>query len=150
MTKKPEKNELPAPLSDEEVKKESAAIDEMKTEITMDAVQVAKNLTEWLETTDPIIVDGKVRMWCRRPTMEQLEAMVPPELRQYKDKPTEVPKELEEKYKDDIYKKLAELIEIPKHTTEEWKKIANPWLIKAFQEHLFKAFEGLGVSLENF
>jgi len=137
-------------MTPERIGKHEARVKETKAKYSMDAAKVDRALTEYLQIKDPIVVDGKAIMWCKRPSMKQLKAMIPNEMHPYVDKPEDVPEELREKYEDHFYEQMADIIAIPKKTAKEWEAINNPWLTRLFWNHIAEIANLLEGRIEGF
>lgn len=137
-------------MSPEKIGKHEARVKQTKIKYSMDAAEVERALTEYLEIKDPIVVDGKAIAWVKRPSMKQLKAMIPKELRPYVDSPTEVPEELNKRYENFFYEKMAEIIAIPKRTASEWEALANPWFTRLFWNHIAEIANLLEGRVEGF
>lgn len=131
-------------MSGEKLRQHDRKVEETKHKYSMDAAEVDRALTEYCDIKDPIVVGGKAVMWCRRPTMKELKAMIPEEMRQYVDG-GEVPEEINEKYEKFYYEKMADLIVVPKRTAEEWAEKCTPWITRLFWGHI----SDIGKVLEN-
>lgn len=140
------------PLSKKEVKKRFKEMKRLKDEMTTDATILEQNLKKFNEITDPIVdpESGDALCWVRRPTAEELEALVPTELLEYRNSPDKVPKEIMKKHADFQFKMMAEMIDIPRKDAKWWKKNANQVFQMLFQMHLRGVMEDLGISAENF
>lgn len=122
-------------------KKEMLRQDMARAQFSGDMAEIEKNLTEYLQIEDPLIHNGKVVALVKRPSMNDMKKLVPPEMMKYANmKPEEIPedamKELNEKYEDFYYEKMAELIVKPKYTAAKWKEKANPWFMQLFWGHI--------------
>lgn len=137
-------------MTPEDIKGHEKKVQATKTKFSMDAAEVEKALTEYLELTDPIVFEGKAIMWCKRPSMKQLKAMIPKEMRPYIANPEKVPDKLNKKYEDFFYEKMAELIAVPTKSVAEWQNIANPWLVRLFWNHIADIAELLEGRVEGF
>ena len=136
-------------MSPDDLAQHDKKVAKTKAKYSMDAAEVEKALTDYLEIKDPIVVDGKAIMWCKRPSMKQLKELIPQELRPYEN-PEDVPEELNKKYELHFYEKMAEIIAIPEKTAEEWRKIANPWFARLFWGHIKNIAEQLDGRIEGF
>jgi len=123
-------------MSKKDVKEEIERQEKARAKFSMEAADVEKALTEYLEIKDPLIHNGKAVAWVRRPTMKQLKNVTPPEMAKYMENPKEVPEHVGKKYEKHLYEQMELLIAVPEHTAEEWAEIATPWLIRLFFEHL--------------
>lgn len=149
------KNDIPIEekypsMSEEDIKNESAAIEKGKAKLSMELSVVEDALTEFLNTPDPIVWNNKAIMWVRRPTIKQLKALIPAEMREYVDSPKEIPEETSKKYEKFFYEKLAEMVTVPKYTAEQWKEKANPWFLRLFWEHIAKIAKLMEGQIEGF
>lgn len=140
------------PMTRDEVSKSFKQMREMKKEMTTDAAALEQNLLNFNKITDPLVnpENGKVLCWIRRPTVDELEKLIPTELLEYRNRPEDVPVKLMQKHQDFEFEMMAELIENPKKTGKWWKSHANFVFQRLFQLHLRGVMEDLGVSAENF
>jgi len=123
-------------MSPEDLAKHPEKVAKTKAKYSMDQAKVEEALTDFLNIKDPIVFKGKAIAWVKRPSMKQLKAMIPKELRPYVDNPQDVPEKVNKKYESFFYEKMAELIVIPERTAEEWEDYANPWFVRMFWEHI--------------
>jgi hypothetical protein len=72
----------------------------------------------------------------KRPTKEQMNRILPPELAKYRKNPEEVPYEVAKKYETEMYQLMEELIVMPKHDSEWWIKNTGDDFMAAFQAHI--------------
>jgi len=72
----------------------------------------------------------------KRPTKEQMNRILPPELAKYRNKPEEVPYEVAKEYENRMYKLMEELIVMPKHDSDWWIKNTGDDFMAAFQAHI--------------
>ena len=133
-----------------DIEKEEKRIQKAKAKYSMDAQKVNDNLTEYLDIKDPIVWKGKAIAWVKRPTMKQLKALIPKEMRTYVENPQDVPEKLNKKYEGHFYGKMADLIAIPKHTAKEWEEIGNPWFMRRFWEHIAQIAQLMEGNIESF
>lgn len=130
------------PMSKQDIAKAFAEVDKAKAKYSMDTTETLSALTEYLGVTDPILWTnprtGKTKAiaWVCRPTMKELKALIPPQLRKYANKPQDLPEELGKQYEKFFYEKMAETIAIPKWTAEEWEEKGNPWIVRLFWNHI--------------
>jgi len=149
------KKKFPA-LSDEEIDKEIKGIDKAKARYSTETAEVEKALTEYMEILDPMLWtnpstgETKAIAWVCRPTMKQLKALVPPEMREYADNPRDIPEKIGKKYEVFFYGKMSEIIAIPKRTPEEWKEKSNPWFVRKFWEHISEIAKMMEGQIEGF
>ena len=128
------------PMSKEDIKKEMARQDKAKSKYSMDAAEVEKALTEYLEVLDPMLWtnpktgETKAIAWVKRPSMKDLKNLVPQELAKYVG--SQVPEDIGKEYEKFFYEKMAEMIAIPKRTPKQWEEKANPWFIRQFWQHI--------------
>jgi len=134
----------------EEVKRHDERVARTKAKYSMDQAEVEKALTDFLNIRDPIVVNGKAIAWVKRPSMKQLKAMIPKELRPYVDNPKDVPEELNEKYENFFYEKMAEIIVVPKRSASEWEEWANPWFVRLFWQHIANIAQLMEGPIEGF
>lgn len=137
-------------MSPETISKHEEKIEKTKAKYSIDMAEVEKNLTEFLEVKDPIVVKGKAIMWVKRPSMKELKSIIPQELRPYVDDPASVPEEVNERYETHFYAKMAELVAVPKRTAEQWEATANPWVIRLFWHHIANIAQSLEGNIEGF
>jgi hypothetical protein len=139
-------------LTPKEIRKRFKEMKKMKETMTTDAAVLEQNMMEFNKTTDPLVdpESGKPLCWIRRPTTDELEALIPAELLEYRNKPDEVPESVMKKYKDFQFQMMAQLIDIPKKPASWWKKNANLVFQQLFQMHLTGILKDLGISAENF
>jgi len=123
-------------MSPEEIKGHEKRVAKTKAKYSMDQAEVERALTDFLNIKDPIVFKGKAIAWVKRPSMKQLKAMIPQELRPYVDNPQDVPEEINKKYESFFYEKMAEIVVVPKKTAEEWEAYANPWFVRMFWAHI--------------
>jgi len=138
------------PMSPEDIKAEEKTIEEGKAKLSMEMSVVEDALTEYLSISDPVVYKGKAVMWILRPTIKQLKALIPPEMREYVGNPKDVPEETGKKYEQFFYEKLAEMVTVPKYTAEQWQEKANPWLLRLFWEHIAKIARLMEGQIEGF
>jgi len=122
----------------------------IRQQYSTDMTGIEQNLTEFLTIEDPLVYQGKVLAWIKRPSNKELRALVPPEMRKYAKNPSDIPDELLDKYDDEIVGVLAKLITRPKWSAEEWKTKMNPWFTRLFWEHIGYITNLAQVELEGF
>ena len=122
------------PMKPEELEKAEKEMTEAKTKYNIDQAEVEKALTEYLEILDPLMYKGKAIAYVRRPSMKQLKALIPPELREYVGK--QIPEELAKKHERFFYEKMSEMIAVPEYDADQWETKANPWFIRLFWQHI--------------
>jgi hypothetical protein len=142
--------------SSEEIKAEMKAMEEVKKQYTQDVTKLEDNLRHFNERLDPLLdpaIDNPadaVLCWVRRPTQDEWESMIPEELRKY-DNPEDVPKELADKYKTHQFEMMADLVMIPKHDAEWWRKNGGTiYFQQLFQSHIVEVYKKLGIIIGNF
>jgi hypothetical protein len=138
------------PLSTKEIDKKFSDNEAAKSTYTHDMATLEENLRNFNEKTDPIVLNGKPLCWVKRPTKDQFERLIPPELMKYKNSLETVPKEISDKYEDQIYDLMAELIVEPKHDKSWWKVNSPLVFIPLFQAHMNEVYELVGINIENF
>ena len=139
------------PLPSEEViKKEEEKIAKAKAVFNIDQAEVEKNLTEYLAIKDPLMHNGKAIALIRRPSMKELKALIPPEMRKYVDDPKGLPPEAGKKYEKFFYQKMSEYIVVPKKTAKEWEATINPWFIRLFFDHFAQIAKIMEGQIEGF
>jgi len=128
------------PLDKAGIKKEIKDQETAKTKYVAEALEIEKNFAEFCEVLDPIMWKNprtgkfvKIAL-VRRPTMKQMKELVPPEMAEYVGK--KAPKELEEKYAEFFYQKMAEMIVFPERTADGWEEDGNPWYLRMFWQHI--------------
>lgn len=152
MSKKPDY----PPLSKEEIAKETEAMEKAKAKYSMEQTDVESALTEYLDVLDPIIWENpktketKAIAWVRRPSMKQLKDLIPPSMTKYINNPKSLPEEEAKEYEKFFYKKMAELIVVPKYTAEQWETKANPWFIRKFWDHIAEIAKFMQGQIEGF
>jgi hypothetical protein len=140
------------PMSPEDIENEVQAVERGKAKLSMEYADVEEALTEYLETPEPIInpANGKAIMWIRRPSIKELKGLIPAEMRKYTDNDKEVPESVSTKYEEFFYRKLAEMVVVPKYTAEQWKAKANPWLLKLFWTYIANISKFMEGKIEGF
>lgn len=136
----------------EEIKAEIKAMEEAKKQYTQDVSKLEANLKAFNNTLDPLIdpATNEPLCWVRRPTQEEWEAMIPAELFEYENI-EDVPKDVISKIKNRQFEMMAELIAIPKHDAEWWKKNSSNLVFQElFQMHIVEVYRKLGVLVGNF
>jgi len=124
------------PLSKEDIAKSKKDIEKAKEKYAVSIASIEQALTEFMEIRDPIKYNGKTIMLVRRPTMKELQELIPKDIGPFIEDPSSVSEKDMEKYDDLFYGNLAKLIVVPKRTAKEWKEKANPWLLRLFFEHI--------------
>ena len=140
------------PLTKEDLEKYKKISEERKAKYSMEMETVEANLLEFLKRPRPVLdPETKVPiLWIRDVTFNELKQMIPPEMAKYVDNPEAIdPKKLEE-YDNRFYKIISDLIVIPKHNAEWWKKHMNSKLARLIQDEIAKMLEDMGVEMENF
>jgi len=141
MPKKKVVDKYPA-MSREDIEEDARRQEQAQVKYSMDAAEVDKALTEYMEMLDPIVwtnpkTNKKVAIaWVRRPTMKELKKIIPEEIQKYVVKQEDIPEEVGEKYATFLYEKMAELIVIPKRNAEQWEEFSNPWFLRRFYKHI--------------
>lgn len=141
------------PLTKDEIERRFKENEAMKKDLTLDATELERNLTNFNKITDPIVdpTNGKPLCWVRRPSQQEWEEMLPDELLEFRSKPQEeIPEELWKKYRDLQFTMMEKLIDKPQHDAKWWKENSNLVFQQLFQVHLNSLFELLGISAENF
>ena len=124
-----------------------------RSAINVSASVIEANLTEFLSITDPLIIDGKVIVKVKRPSMKTLKTLFPLELLEDAERIDEIAiqdPEKAERYDKALYDAMAKLIAVPKHTAEEWHGLANKEFIQAFFGHIASIGENLQGKMEGF
>lgn len=140
----------------EDIKRKSVSdvmseMDKARQKYQFSMAEAEKNLTEYLDITDPVVADGKPILWIRRPSMKEIKALTPTkEQIDYMEKPQTMPSELQKEYDDRFYKKFSELVVAPKKTSDEWRDVMNPWLLRLFWGYIAKIGNILGAEIEGF
>lgn len=117
----------------------------------LDMAQVEKSLTEYLQTSEPVLWEGKPILWVRRPSMREIKALTPTKKQmEYMENPQNMPDALQKEYDDRFYAKFSELVVAPKKTADEWREIMNPWLLRLFWGYIAKIGNLLGAEIEGF
>ena len=138
--------------SPEEIKAEMRAMEEAKKQYTQDVTKLEANLKKFNSTLDPLIdpATNEPLCWVRRPTQEEWEAMIPSELFEYENI-EDVPKDVQQTIKNRQFEMMADLIDIPKHDAEWWKKNSSNLVFQElFQMHIVEVYRKLGVLVGNF
>jgi len=138
--------------SPDEIKAELKAMEEAKKQYTQDVSALEANLKKFNSILDPLIdpATNEPLCWVRRPSQEEWEAMIPAELFEYENI-EDVPKEVVNKIKDRQFDMMANLIEIPKHDADWWKKNSSSLVFQElFQMHIVEVYRKLGVLVGNF
>lgn len=143
-----------------EVKRKSvqqvmAEMEKAKAKWHMNLVEAEKNLTEYLQTADPILarVDGEVKpiFWVRRPSMKEIKMLTPNAAQmKYMENPNEMPSDMQKEYDERFFGKFAELIVAPEKTPEQWRDVINPWILRLFWGYIAKVGNILGAEVEGF
>lgn len=131
----------------EAIKEREKAKEQMEKDVSV----LEANLREFASREDPIVdpSTGKVLCWVRRPSRQELESLVPPEIMEYRDSGKKVPPEVLKKCDEAFYEMMASLITKPKKDAEFWKN--QPFAFaQIFQLHIQKIYEDLGIDVENF
>lgn len=140
----------------EDLKKKSVSqamkdMDKARQKYQFDLAEAERNLTEYLKISDPIIVDDKPIFWIRRPSMKEIKALTPnKEQMAYMENPENMPTKLQKEYDDRFYKKISELITAPEKTSDEWREVMNPWVLRLFWGYIAKIGNILGAEVEGF
>jgi len=141
------------PLTKKQIEEKFKEAKDLRKDLSTNAEELEKNLLNFNKIVDPIVnpEDGKPLCWVRRPTQTEWEEMLPSELLEFRNKPSEeVPKEVWKKYTNLQFDMMAKLIETPKKEAEWWKENSNLIFQQLFQLHLNGIFEMLGIDAENF
>lgn len=139
-------------MTTEDVEKAFKRQEEGKKKYEMDAAKLEGNLEKFNKILDPIVnpATDEALCWVRRPTQEELEAMIPSELMKYKNSPETVPLEVIAENEDMLFNMMAKLIDIPKHDTKWWKGHSNLVFQRLFQMHIQQVLHDLGIIVGNF
>ena len=131
----------------EDIKRMEAA----KQKMTQNAEDLDANLKHFHDTLDPILDPntGDPLCWVRRPSTKDWEEMTPMELLPFKD-PSEIPQELQNKYKDHTFEMMAKLIAKPEHDAAWWKANTDLIFQEMFTIYLFDVYRKLGIMVGNF
>lgn len=140
------------PLTSKQVKEKFRQQREMKKKLTTNATELDQNLKKFNEITDPLIdpESNTVLCWIRRPTTEELEALIPMEILEYRNSDEPIPLKVSKKHEDFQFEMMADLITNPVHDAKWWKKHANLIFQSLFQLHIQGVMSDLGISAENF
>ena len=138
------------PLTAKQITERLEENEKSKQQYSHDMADLEQNLKDFSELTDPIVVRGKPLCWVKRPAREEFEALVPPELKKYRNDPKGVPPELANKYEDNVYLMMEKLIVEPKHDSTWWKANSPLIFIPLFQAHLNGIYELVGIDVANF
>jgi len=144
-----EKHTPKTPEEIEERMKESAQV---RQKHSGDMQNIGDNLMNYFKLLDPLVdpeTENVIAM-IRRPSYNELQSLVPGELRQYSENPRDIPPDIAQKYENSQFKLMATLIGKPKESAEWWKDNATQQFIILFQNHLVKMFRDMGVDIENF
>ena len=132
------------PLSDEDIKKKLKEAFLAKDKYSTDMTDVENNLLGYTSKLIPIVdtETDKVLMWMKQLTGELMEMFI-----------TEFSPDIQGSKKERMekqYKLIADLIAVPKHDAEWWKKNITPSILKLISNALEAVFEELGATMENF
>lgn len=133
----------------EEMEKEQ---DELEKEYHTQSKALEQNILKFSSKTDKLEdpETGETLAEVKRPTSSQYQRTIPPELAKYKDKPEEIPYELAQKYQDDLYKLMEEMIVKPKHSAEWWKEHTGGRFMALFQAHIVNIYNTLQEDINSF
>lgn len=127
--------------------------EQIKKQYNADMASVESALTDFLNIKDPIVFNGKAIAWVRRPTMKELKNLFPREMMEaVKDQKQfeSISQEQAESWDKEMYKVMSNLIEIPKHTAEEWETKSNSVFVSLFYEHLANIVKKISPDIEGF
>lgn len=136
--------------TEEEMAREQEQYREM---INVSASVIEANLTDFLSITDPLIIDGKVIVKVKRPSMKTLKTLFPLDMLEDAENIDAIAlqdPEKAERYDKALYGAMAKLIAVPKHTAEEWHELANKQFIQAFFGHIASIGEDLQGKMKGF
>jgi hypothetical protein len=126
-------------------------MEDAKKQMTRNSETLDANLKHFHETLDPVLDPntGQPLCWVRRPSQKEWEELTPSELTQYKDA-TEIPREIEEKYKDHQFLMMEKLVANPIHDAKWWKENTDLIFQEMFQIYLMDVYRKLGIMVGNF
>jgi hypothetical protein len=136
----------------EQLAEDIVKMEEAKKKLTKNAVELEQNLKRFHEMSDPILDPShpdEPLCWVRRPSTKEWEEMTPSELLEYKNV-EEVPKEILDKYKNNIFNMMEKLITNPKHDAKWWRENTDLVFQEMFQVHLLDVYRKLGIMAGNF
>jgi hypothetical protein len=136
----------------EQLAQDIVKMEEAKSKMTQNSEELDRNLKHFHEILDPILDPntGQPLCWVRRPSQKEWEEMAPAELMQYKDNPENVPKELQEKYKNHQFDMMSKLIAKPQHVSNWWRENTDLVFQEMFQIYLLDVYRKLGIMVGNF
>ena len=139
-------------LTKAEVREQFTAHEERKKNYATDAVACEKALEAFNQILDPLVDPStdNCLCWVRRPTQEELEALIPEEFMAYRNNPEEVPASAIKGQEDVMFEMMEALIAVPKKTSKEWKGKANLVFQRLFQMHIQQVLDDLGITVRNF
>lgn len=109
-------------LTDEEIEKEKQEQIKIKTDYTRNNTMYEQNLLNYFNVTEDIMDEnGKPLAQIRYPSYKDITDFVPKEIMSYVKNNKPIPEELQEKYSDNVFKMMENLIVSPKHDAEWWK-----------------------------
>lgn len=138
------------PLSKEDIVKGKKDTKKAKEKYAVAMASIEQALTEFMEIKDEIKWNGKTIMLVRRPTMKELQNLIPKGIGAFIENPTNFSEEDAKAYDELFYGNLAKLVVIPKLTAKQWEEKANPWLLKLFFEHMEKIAKVIEGEAEGF
>ena len=133
--------------SEEELAREQ---DELEEEVAFTSKELEQKIQSFSKKVDPLVINGETYAYVLRPTGEQYERIIPPELAKFRNNPEKITFELARKYENDMYALMEELIVSPKHDAKWWKKNTTDEFMAAFQAHIFIIREKLQEDIQNF
>ena len=139
-------------LTKAEVREQFTAHEKQKEKYAMDAVACEKALEAFNNILDPLVdpTTDTALCWIRRPTQEELEALIPKELMAYRGNPEEIPTSAIKGQEDVMFEMMESLIAVPIRTAKEWKGKANLVFQRLFQMHIQQVLDDLGITVRNF
>lgn len=124
--------------------------DKIEQDYAIQSRALEQKIQEASSKIDEMKIGKEIVARVKRPTKEQLNQFLPPELTKYRNKPQEIPYEVAMKYETDMYKLMEELIVMPKHNAEWWIKNTGDEFMATFQAHIANIRTRIQKDIESF
>jgi len=125
--------------------------DKLREDLTIQQMELDSKIRNFSTQVDPLCTNtGEVLAHVKRPSIAQLERLLPIKLLKYKDNPETIPPEEALAFISEIYKLMEELIVCPHHSAEEWKEMISDDFVAMFQAHILKIREEASKAVSRF
>jgi len=124
--------------------------EDLETEVAFTSKDLDQKIRSFNMKVDPLMINGEIHSYVKRPTAAQYNRIIPPELAKFRKTPEKISWDMAKRYENDMYALMAELIVNPKHPTDWWKENTGDEFMAAFQAHIFNIRQKLQEDIDGF